>query len=104
MEEIDMNDDPSEIGAMVRAARRDRFAPGFADRVMDRLRETTVLSLGARMQRPFRWLVPAAVAAILFLGFLNIRAAGATGVGTLDAALGLPHVTLSSAYAFDSGR
>jgi hypothetical protein len=48
--------------------------------------------------------VPAAVAAILFLGFLNIRAAGATGVGTLDAALGLPHVTLSSAYAFDSGR
>lgn len=99
-----MTIDPSEIAAMVGAARRDRFAPGFADRVMRRLLQTPVLTLGARMQLPFRWLVPAAIAAILTLGFLNIRAAGGTGNNAIDAALGLPRVTLETAYAFGGGQ
>jgi hypothetical protein len=99
-----MNPESSELAAMIRAARRDRFAAGFADRVMRRLQLAPVISLGARLQRPFRWLVPAAVAAILVLGFLNVRAAGGTGNNAIDAALGLPHVTLQAAYAFDSGK
>lgn len=71
---------------------------------MHRLERARVLTLGVRMQRSFRWLVPAAIAAIFVLGFLNVRAASGTGRNVLDAAFGLPRVTLQAAYAFDTGQ
>jgi len=93
-----------ELAAQLRAARADSFAPGFADRVMSRLeRESTAAApvdlLQRKLQRHFLWLAPAALAATLLLGFLNMRAAGRTDVG---AALGLPQVTLASAYSLDA--
>ena len=93
-----------KLVALLRAARAPSFAPGFADRVMLRMQRAAaepapVLLLERNLQRYFLWLAPAALAATLLLAFLNMRSAGRTDVA---AALGLPQVTLASAYSLDA--
>ncbi|HEX3928927.1 MAG TPA: hypothetical protein VHW65_13100 [Gemmatimonadales bacterium] len=78
------------------------FAPGFADRVMRRMRIEPLPSLGAVLQRYFAILAPVAVAAILLIAVRNVRAANTTDSTIVAAALGLPPVTLASAYVFDA--
>ena len=90
---------PSDLERLFRAQRAEAFAPGFSDRVMARLAQRPVVTLDSSMQRYFAWLTPALVAAILMLAVLNMRAAGRTGV---SAALGLPQVSIASAYALDT--
>lgn len=91
------------IERLLRASRADRFAPGFADRVMHRMAARQATLLGPALQHTFKWLMPAAVAAILLLGFFNVRNAGDSRT-TLERALGLPQVTLAAAYSFDAGQ
>lgn len=93
-----------ELRALLRDARTSSFAPGFADRVMARMERAAaepapVLVLERRLQRYFVWLAPAALAATLLLGFLNMRASGRSDVG---GAIGLPQVTLASAYSLEA--
>jgi hypothetical protein len=96
----DMRDE--EVASMLQAARADRFAPGFADRVMARMDArgaAPVLRLERSLGRTFLWVAPVAIAATLVLAVLNMRSTGASG---LDGALGLPKVTLSAVYSLDS--
>ena len=93
-----------ELAALLRSARAESFAPGFADRVMLRMQNassepTPKVVLQRKLQHHFLWLAPAALAATLLLGFLNMRAAGRSDIG---AALGLPQVTLATAYSLDA--
>lgn len=85
----------ARVEAALRASRAESFGPGFSDRVMARL-ALAPASLGKSMQHYFMWMTPALIAAILLLAFLNIRSAGQASVG---AALGLPQVTIATAYA-----
>lgn len=87
------------LDVVLRASRADAFASGFSDRVMARLGRAPVVTLGKTMQRYFAWMTPALVAAILMLAVLNMRAAGRASVG---AALGLPQVTIATAFALDA--
>lgn len=87
---------------MLQAVRAERFAPGFADRVMVRWESergtAPVLRLERSLSRTFLWVAPVAMAATLVLAVLNMRASGAHGV---EGALGLRQVTLSAAYQLD---
>ncbi len=93
-----MRDD--EIEQTLRATRADRFAPGFAGRVVQRAR-LQQQSLGTVLQRYFIWMVPAAVTAIALLAMHNAQTSG-TRKG-IDAVLALQPVTLDAAYTFDTG-
>ncbi len=91
-----------EVATMLQASRAERFAPGFADRVMARVesrRTAPTLRLERSLGRTFLWMAPVAVAATLVLAVLNMRSTGST---SLDGALGLPQVTLSAVYSLDS--
>ena len=99
-----MTDDrqAEEVASMLQAARAERFAPGFADRVMARKEaraSAPVLRLDRSLGRTFLWMAPVALAATLVLAVLNMRSTGASG---LDGVLGLPKVTLSAVYQLDS--
>jgi hypothetical protein len=94
-----MRDD--ELEPLLRATRAERFAPGFAGRVLLRARAQQ-RSLGNVLQRYFIWMVPAAVTAIALLAIHNARASSATH-GGIDAMLALQPVTLDAAYAIDTG-
>ncbi len=108
----------SEVASMLQAARADRFAPGFADRVMARVAarvagrvegrvegrtaergSAPMLRLERSLGRAFLWVAPLALAATLVLAVLNIRSTGSTSV---DGVLGLPQVTLAAVYQLDS--
>lgn len=104
----------SEVASMLEAARADRFAPGFADRVMARVEarvegrfegrvaergSAPMLRLERSLARAFLWVAPLALAATLVLAVLNIRSTGSTSV---DGVLGLPQVTLAAVYQLDS--
>lgn len=96
----DMQD--REVASMLQASRADRFAPGFADRVMARMEvrgAAPVLRLERSLGRTFLWVAPMALAATLVLAVLNMRSTGST---SLEGALGLPKVTLSAVYQLDS--
>lgn len=91
----------TRIEEMLRAGRATAFAPGFAWRVMRRLRAEAAdprAMLAAGLQRYFARLAPVAALAAGVLVILNVRAAGA-GQSAVDAALGLPGVTVEQAYA-----
>lgn len=90
-----------ELERMLRESRAERFAPGFAARVVSRARAAERGSLGTGLQRWFVWMVPAAVTAIALLAIHNARVS-TTNRG-IDALLALPPVTLDAAYTFDAG-
>ena len=89
-----------ELESLLRASRRDRFAPGFTARVMRRSSPTALRSPGAMLQRYFIWLLPAAVTAIALLAIHN---AGTTSARGLDGLLAMQPVTLDAAYSTDAG-
>ena len=99
---IDTNNDGSpadRIAALVRQAAPDAFEAGFGDRVVSRLRASGDVSLSVALERQFRRIVPLAAAASLMLAAYNWWGARDTASSTLDAALNLPRVSLSTAYS-----
>ncbi len=78
------------------------FAPGFADRVIDRL--AAVESRPVLLQRLFFRIAPLAAAAAIVLGAISLRQNRNTGQSLVDRVFGLPAVTLANAYAFEEGR
>lgn len=97
-----MTDAQPDLERLLRRARVTAFDAGFADRVLQRWHADARRSLGRRLQRPFQWMLPAAIAALLVLAFLNVRAMHARSGNPFDAVLGLQRVTLQSAYALDT--
>lgn len=78
----------------------DRFHAGFADRVMSRLEREE--SLGRGLQLVFTRLAPLAAAAAIVIAVLNLRGTPASGQSLVSRAIGLPAVTLASAYSLDN--
>ena len=101
-----MNDprtSPERLEALLRGARSDAFAPGFAYRVMARVRgeqADPAAAFAAAIQRQFLRLAPIAAAAAVLLGAWNLRTADARQ-SPVEAALGLPAVTADAAYRID---
>ena len=91
------------LGALLRASRADAFDPGFADRVMRRLAsEGAAAGADAMADLLAHWfarLAPLAAAAAVLLAVANVARAGDERRTLVDAALGLPAVTLEGAYA-----
>lgn len=98
-------DPVDELTRHLREAADGRFAPGFADRVMDRIAseaDIRVVSLTTPLRGQFLRLAPLAAAVLVALGAYNLIGAGASdGRSPLEAALGLEPVTLETAYAFE---
>lgn len=95
------SEQPGPVEALLRAQRATAFQPGFAWRVMHRLRAGQVdprEALMAAVQRQFARLAPLAALATVAFALLNVRAAD-RGQSVLDAVLGLPAVTVEQAYA-----
>jgi hypothetical protein len=91
----------SRMEALLRAQRADAFEPGFAWRVMHRLRAEQTdprEALAVAVQRWFLRLAPVAALAIVLLMALNLRAADRRQT-VLEAVLGVPAVTLEQAYS-----
>jgi hypothetical protein len=101
-----MSDDVriARVEALLRAGRHDAFAPGFAHRVMRRVRGEQAApgaAFAAAIQRQFLRLAPLAAAAVVALAGWNLRAADARQT-PVEAALGLPAVTLDAAWTVDA--
>jgi len=91
----------SGLEALLRAQRAAAFEPGFAWRVMHRLRAGHAdprAALMAAVQRYFARLAPLAALATVVFAVLNARAAD-RGQSLVDAVLGLPAVTAEQAYS-----
>jgi hypothetical protein len=85
----------------LRAARRDSFEAGFADRTIARWkRSRTELSFGDVLARDLKRLTPLVVAAALALGFYNMKSASSGPA--VDRLLGLTTVTVDAAYDLGS--
>jgi hypothetical protein len=93
------------LETLLREGRADAFAPGFAGRVMRRLRAgdaSPTAQLAAAVQRHFLRLAPAAALLTLALAALNLRGRDPRQ-SPLDAALGLPPVTADAVFSFEPG-
>ncbi len=113
---------PDDIESLLRAARTERFAPGFADRVATRLADerraaergaetgrgvpslTAARPLSGSLSRQGLRLVPAVLAASLVIGAVNWWHAresdaeyGGAAASPLAGAIGLSRVTVASA-------
>lgn len=91
----------SGVEALLRAQRAAAFEPGFAWRVMHRLRAGHADPrevMMAAVQRYFARLAPLAALATLAFALLNARAAD-RGQSLLEAVLGIPAVTAEQAYS-----
>lgn len=87
------------VAQLVRAARPTSFASGFADRVVAQLGAEREAALTQSLERQFVRVVPLLAAASLVLAAYNWWGARGTSTSALDAALNLPQITLSTAYA-----
>ena len=87
------------IEALVHESAPSSFNAGFGDRVASRLRTATELTISAALERQVRRIVPIVAAASLVLAAYNWWGSRDSGVSTIDAALNLPRVSLSSAYS-----
>ena len=82
--------------------RRDSFDPGFADRAAARWRTSrSQPSIGSLIAGRFAKLTPLASAAVIALGFYNVRSNESSSV--LDRLFGLTPVTIESAYDIGLG-
>jgi peptidoglycan/LPS O-acetylase OafA/YrhL len=96
----DHDPDISEpLASLVRHAVPLGFGDGFAERVATRIEHERATSLSSALERQFLRIVPAVAAATMLFAAYNWWGAHATTASMLDAALDLPQVTLSSAYA-----
>ena len=75
------------------------FTPGFADRVM--ARRAARRSSPDALQYVFVRLAPLAAAAVLVMSTINFMSASGPGQPVIDRVLGLPTVSLTSAYALE---
>lgn len=95
------------FGPIVRDSEPRRFAPGFPDRVMERIRageQVPVIALSRILQRQFLRLAPAATALLLALaGYTLIGLGTSGGQSALEATLGLEPLTVETAYALGPG-
>jgi hypothetical protein len=97
------NDDHSSstddaLASLIRAAAPTSFAPGFPERVADRVRADGSAMFSEALERQVRRVVPFVAAASLILAAYNWWGARGTSSSAIDAALNLPRVTLSAAY------
>lgn len=93
------HDDVTRMRILLRAARTDRFAPGFANRVVRAASaEAEGPSLALLLVPQFIRLAPAALALIVGLFVYNVWVAGG-GRPTLEEALGVPPVSIAEAYS-----
>lgn len=105
----DLTSEPTEreLRALREAAGPVAFAPGFADRVMARRvaagssTESSTESSTDALGYVFMRLAPLAAAAVLVLSTANLMSASGRGQPVIDRLLGLPTVTLASAYSLD---
>ena len=86
------------LASLVCSAAPTDFAPGFADRVAERVRADGTLSLSDALERQVRRVLPFVAAASLVLAAYNWWSARGSSLSPFDAALNLPRVTLSAAY------
>lgn len=75
------------------------FTPGFADRVM--ARRAAMRSAPEALQYVFVRLAPLAAAAVLVMSTINFVSASGRGQPVVDRVLGLPTVSLVSAYSLE---
>jgi len=97
-----MTDHPTEfdpLAALARDAAPTRFADGFTDRVLERVRASREVPLVASLERQFLRIVPLAAAATILLATYNWWGGRDSSRSAIEAALNLPQVTLSSAYS-----
>jgi hypothetical protein len=92
----------SPVSQLVRDAAPASFEDGFSERVLSRLRTTEEPSVTTALQRQFVRIVPLAAAASLLLGAYNWWGGRATHASAIEAALNLPSVSVSAAYASTS--
>jgi hypothetical protein len=92
--------DPLE--SLVRDAAPRAFAPGFAGRVHARMLAESAHELPHALERQFVRIVPLLAAASLMLAVYNWWSTHETAASAFDAALNLPQVSVSSAYASSS--
>lgn len=94
-----------QLGPIIRDAEDRRFAPGFPDRVLERIRaegETPVIVLSSALGRQFLRLAPFAAALLVALSAYSLLGLGASsGQSVLETALGLEPLTVETAYALD---
>ncbi len=93
-------DGEGAVEALLRSGRTAAFEPGFAWRVMHRLRADEAdphARLAAAVQRHFVRLAPLAALATVAFAALNLRAADARQ-SPLEAVLGLPAANVEQAY------
>jgi hypothetical protein len=76
------------------------FAPGFVDRVMARRFQPQ--DSDAPIRAVFRWIAPTAIAASLILASMNLFQTRGREAPLIDRLLGLPSVSLATAYSFDN--
>lgn len=94
--------DPSSedsLASLVHGAAPTAFEPGFADRVLARLRAEREQSFSAAFEHQFRRVVPLLAAASLLLAVYNWWGARDSADSAIDAALNLPRVSIASAYS-----
>jgi hypothetical protein len=93
------------LGPIIRDAGIRRFEPGFASRVIERIRaEDTrpVIVLSAALGLQFFRLAPLAAGLILALSAYSLLGTGiSAGQSFMEATFGLEPVTLEAVYAFD---
>ena len=94
------------LDQIMKQAPRPSFAPFFANRVMQRIRSERSAQQTASLAESLAWLfyraAPAAVAVAAALFAFNVFSGRQESQSPLDAALGLPVVTLEAAYTFDA--
>ena len=89
------------LGSRLQTTATDSFGPGFADRVMERIGERGVerfASLGDMLGPLFMRITPAALALTAILGVYNVTTSSVDGQSAIEAALGLPEVSVSLAW------
>jgi len=93
-----------EISDVLRQETRDRFGPGFADRVMRRVAEQKQPSFSDALGWMFGRIATAALLVAVLVSATTIWRARTTQPGRkpLDIVLGLPEVSLESAYVLQA--
>lgn len=89
------------LAAAARAAARHSFGPGFADRVLERLArrvESRFPSFADMLAPLFYRVAGGALFLALAIGGYNVVASSGPDQTPIEAALGLPSVTVESAY------
>lgn len=86
----------------MQASAADAFGPGFADRVMERLGTQRTAErfpvLGDMLASLFARVAPVALGLAVIVGAYNVTTSTAEDQSTLEAALGLPDVSVGSAW------